>query len=767
MKSRRSGVSPDRGAAVSKWLSLALATLLFVPPVGFAKPRVAAPVSGARAAEAPRAQVFGYLFTVNTTGDADRVASGLSCDTDASTPGDQCTLRSAIQAANANPSEAGIDIIIPPTDPGCDASAGRCTITVTRSLPQLTSNADINGPGANKLTVRLRPGESGSIFRVSGAVVGLYGMTITGAFISGLAGGAAVINADGGTLNIFGCAISDNRATGISNSYGTVNVTNSTISRNRSDFAGGIFNRAGLLNITNSTIISNVGRDGGGLDNAADNGVPSTANVTNCTFTDNFAIDFGDAIINRGGAPNVVNVKSSIIALNGNQDVYGNVVSYGYNLVGSTVSTPQGFTHPTDQVGNEFSPLDPKLDPDGLKDNGGPVKTIALLPGSPAIDAGTSDGLTGALTTDQRGTGFPRIVDDPSAANAADGADVGAFESRPTSILQFSSAAYAVSEGTASAIITVKRTGSLAGTVTVNYFTSDGTAKAGQDYTAPCGTLTFTANQASKTFTIPITGDALDEPNETVNLGLVNPTGSARLGAPSTAVLTINDNDLPPKLSINNATVTEGDSGSLNATVTVTLSPASIQTVTVNYATADGTAKAPGDYAAKTGTLSFSPGQTTKTLTVAVRGDVLDEANETFVVNLSSPAGATVADAQGLCTITDNDPVPGLTINNVSVTEPDSGTVNVTLTVTLSAASGRNISVSYATANGTANSSTDYVAKAGTLSFAAGQTTRTVVVQVRGDTLKEANETLFVNLSGAVNATIADTQGQVTILNDD
>jgi hypothetical protein len=97
----------------------------------------------------------------------------------------------------------------------------------------------------------------------------------------------------------------------------------------------------------------------------------------------------------------------------------------------------------------------------------------------------------------------------------------------------------------------------------------------------------------------------------------------------------------------------------------------------------------------------------------------------------------------------------------------DAGTTNVTLTVKLSAASGKAVSVNYATANGTASSSGDYVAKSGTLSFAAGQTAATIVVQVRGDLLKEANETFFVNLGGAVNATIADNQGQVTIVNDD
>ena len=91
------------------------------------------------------------------------------------------------------------------------------------------------------------------------------------------------------------------------------------------------------------------------------------------------------------------------------------------------------------------------------------------------------------------------------------------------------------------------------------------------------------------------------------------------------------------------------------ATFTVTLSPAASQTVTVNYATADGTAKAPGDYTARTGTLTFLAGQTTKTLSVLARGDLADEANETFFVNLSAAVNATIADSQGQVTIVNED----------------------------------------------------------------------------------------------------------------
>ena len=175
----------------------------------------------------------------------------------------------------------------------------------------------------------------------------------------------------------------------------------------------------------------------------------------------------------------------------------------------------------------------------------------------------------------------------------------------------------------------------------------------------------------------------------------------------------------------------------------MSLSAASGQTVTVDYATADQTALSPGDYTATSGTLAFTPGQTTQQIIVAVQGDTLDEPNETFLVNLSGATQATIADGQGLGTITDNDPTPSLSISDVTVTEGDGGTVDAVFTVTLSAASGQTVTVDYATADQTALSPGDYTATSGTLTFTPGQTTQQITVAVQGDTLDEPNETFW------------------------
>ncbi|HKQ52026.1 MAG TPA: Calx-beta domain-containing protein [Pyrinomonadaceae bacterium] len=225
-----------------------------------------------------------------------------------------------------------------------------------------------------------------------------------------------------------------------------------------------------------------------------------------------------------------------------------------------------------------------------------------------------------------------------------------------------------------------------------------------------------------------------------------------------------------PSLRVNNATVTETNTGvNTTAAFTVTLSAASSQTVTVKYETANVSATAPADYTALApATLTFAPGQTSRTVNVTVRGDTLDEANETFRLLLSNPTGATIVDGTGTGTITDNDAVPTISITNATVTEPDTGSVNAVFTVTLSAPSARSISVKYQTADGTAAAGTDYTARALTaLNFSAGQTSKTITVSIKGDRAREANETFFVNLSAPVNATISDAQGLGTITNDD
>ena len=168
--------------------------------------------------------------------------------------------------------------------------------------------------------------------------------------------------------------------------------------------------------------------------------------------------------------------------------------------------------------------------------------------------------------------------------------------------------------------------------------------------------------------------------------------------------------------------MTEGNSGTVNATFTLSLSAPSSQAVGVSYATAAGSATAPGDFTSRSGSLSFPPFATTLPLSITVNGDTLSEANETFVVNLSGASGATIADAQGTATIVNDDALPALSIGDVSVTEGNSGSLNATFTVTLSPASGQAVSVAYATANVTALAGSDYTTTSGTLNFAAGAT---------------------------------------------
>jgi CSLREA domain-containing protein len=224
-----------------------------------------------------------------------------------------------------------------------------------------------------------------------------FGATSTG----GLGVGGGISNYQGGTLLVENSTFSGNSATGGSGMGGSG-------SSGGEAFGGAIYGDDGSLTLTNSTIAGNLATGGSGPSTVAGyaGGVfPSAANAS---------------------------VKSTIIAkniaLNG-PDVYGTFSSQGFNLIGKTDGSIS-FTAATDKTGTIASPLDPKLDPNGLQNNGGPTQTIALLFGSPAIDNATSSGLTGNLATDQRGTGFARTFDDLNVPNAAggDGTDIGAFE---------------------------------------------------------------------------------------------------------------------------------------------------------------------------------------------------------------------------------------------------------------------------------------------------------------------------------------------------
>lgn len=223
-----------------------------------------------------------------------------------------------------------------------------------------------------------------------------------------------------------------------------------------------------------------------------------------------------------------------------------------------------------------------------------------------------------------------------------------------------------------------------------------------------------------------------------------------------------------PTISVADATVMEGDGGSSDLAFVVTLSAASSSAVTVAYATANGTATAGSDYAAKTGTLTFAAGETSKIVHVAVTGDTAVEANETVKLDLSAASGATINDGAAVGTIVNDDAAtPKLSVGNASVTEGASGNADLAFTVTLSAASSGPVTVSYTTADGTATAGSDYTATAGSLTFAAGEISKIVHVAVTGDTVVEANETLKLTLSAPSGATIATGTGTGTITNDD
>jgi hypothetical protein len=173
------------------------------------------------------------------------------------------------------------------------------------------------------------------------------------------------------------------------------------------------------------------------------------------------------------------------------------------------------------------------------------------------------------------------------------------------------------------------------------------------------------------------------------------------------------------------------------------------------------------DYIATNGALTFAPGQTSKTITVNIVGNTVVEPNETFFVNLSAPSGAIITDGQGLGAIS-NDDVARLSINDFIKAEGNAGATIFTFTVKSSNPSVSPMTVNFATANGTATAPSDYTAIPLTpLVFSPGQTSKVVIVNVIGNTLREPNETFFLTLSGAVGATIFDSQGVGTILNDD
>jgi hypothetical protein len=331
---------------------------------------------------------------------------------------------------------------------------------------------------------------------------------------------------------------------------------------------------------------------------------------------------------------------------------------------------------------------------------------------------------------------------------------------------------------TSNAVFTVSLSGPSLLPVTVIATSANGTAGAPSDYIAfPPTTLTFAPGETTKTVIVAINGDAQVELNESFFVNLTFATNATLADSQGLGSI-VNDDAavIPlPTLAVNNVSVLEGDAGTSNAVFTVRLSAISAETVTVVASSSDSSALGDSDYAAfPTTTLTFAPGETTKTITVAVNGDTLIELNETFVINLSTPTNATLADNQGIGTILNDDPgtpliiPPTASITDAVVIEGDSGVINAVFTVALSSPSVQTVTLVLSSVDGSAAGTSDYAALSPTtLTFAPGETIKTVTIAVNGDTAVELNETFFVNLTTPVNAVLADSQGLGTIVNDD
>ncbi|HEX8118923.1 MAG TPA: Calx-beta domain-containing protein, partial [Pyrinomonadaceae bacterium] len=323
-------------------------------------------------------------------------------------------------------------------------------------------------------------------------------------------------------------------------------------------------------------------------------------------------------------------------------------------------------------------------------------------------------------------------------------------------------------EYNSSLTVNVTRTGDLSGAASVSYATSDGTATAGVDYTAASGTLNFAAGESSKSFNIPIKSDNIFEGNETFNVALSNPTGGVELFDPAGAVVTLNDDDSRPFVSIADVRVSEGNSGTTEAQFLVTLSNPSIETVSVNYATANGTASSPGDFNAASGTLTFPALTTSASVKVTVNGDLQVEPDETFTVGLSGPVNSFLSRSQATGTIA-NDDGPGrlqFSAQSYSLSE-DGGSALITVN-RVSGLSGA-VLINYATSDGTAAAGSDYAPTSGTLNFAEGEASKTFSVPVINDALNEPNETVNLTLSGPTGGASlgSPAAATLTITNDD
>lgn len=368
---------------------------------------------------------------------------------------------------------------------------------------------------------------------------------------------------------------------------------------------------------------------------------------------------------------------------------------------------------------------------------------------------------------DENDETFAITLSTPVNATIADGTGVGTITDDDTAVLTVANLSEPEGTGgttafTFTATLSVPSSSNRVFALT----TADGSATAPADYQAIASgaqSVTLAAGATSQTFAVQVVGDAQPEADETFTVTL---TPTSPEGNSASATATIVNDDLPV-VGIANAQVTEGTGTNATLTFTVSLSAPALAAVRVNFATSNGSATAPADYTAASGTVNFSAGQQTRPIAITVVGDPLVEPDETFQVTLSAPVGATLGNTVATGTIV-NDDNAALSINDVSLPEGNGGgSTPFVFTITSSAASSTPITVNFATSPMSATSPDDFAAASGTATLPAGATSTTVTTNVVADGILEPNEQFTVTLSAPVGATLADPTGIGTIINDD
>jgi hypothetical protein len=324
--------------------------------------------------------------------------------------------------------------------------------------------------------------------------------------------------------------------------------------------------------------------------------------------------------------------------------------------------------------------------------------------------------------------------------------------------------------GTTPLVFTVRRYGSLAGSATLNYATSNSNATAPADYAQANGTITFDPGDAFKTITVQVVADNAEEPAEQFFMGISNSTNGTIVETNAAGLIFDDDESFFTIANVTNA-APEGNAAETNVRSFVVTRHGSLDgAASVNFGTINGSAITPSDYAILNGTLQFAVGETSKTVDVTVSGDATDEGNEYFGVSLASAQNATIAEGTAFAWIV-NDDGPVTTSyffpRDAIVTETDSGNVTMTFLVKRFGSLAGTSSVNYAVNNGTAVQNQDFLASANTLTYGPNETEKSFTVTVLPDGLDEANETFSVAFSGAVNGQVADGSVQGTIIDDD